>query len=737
MRKLIVAAVAACSSLITPLGLTAQAAETKPVPIDSFAMRNLVNTVAVSPDGKHLLVMKLLAKGGKYAIDIYSTDDFSKPIRTIGADPMEFFVGSPPRWVSDTVIAGGTWKWVRKRVRGPEDTGWDTLLFSYDIEKNKFRQLENKKTRTEGSGFTILNNLPGEPDEILIATGADVGGELGVDPFARFRPRSYYKYNVKTGGKKLVLKGNEDIFNVTFDGKARPRFAQGVRNGERAFFYRLPDSKDWKEYWTRENGDDYDQMYRILGGIEGQQGWVKDDPTTAMMISNHGGDKAALWTYDLVNGVFKDKIFEAPDADVLGLQGHSNTWGSPDSDVSTSAIIYSGAKRERHWLDMEEKALHEQMESKIPNAYQISITSRSRDGQTMVVQNTGPRDPGSFWFVKDGKMMLVGSRNPLVKAEDLSDVKFIRYPARDGKMIPGYVTIPKGEGPHPLIVLPHGGPHVNEVIVYDEWGQFLANNGYMVLQPQYRMSVGWGKDHFVSAMGQHGFAMQDDKDDGAKYLVEQGMADPNRMAMFGWSYGGYAALVAASREPNIYQCVIAGAAVADPKKSHLQRSRGGSGALKSDMIEDWARARGGFVGINPIVEIDKVNVPVMMVHGKQDARVLYFHFKDYRTEMERVAKDKQQGSCSGGIDDSVCTTTIYRSVRGGGDSVVPVMQTSSEKVGETGREEIRKELFQAKNRFVTLEQADHFSITLMYEHQKKLYTEMLDFLQNDCGPGGL
>jgi dipeptidyl aminopeptidase/acylaminoacyl peptidase len=273
-------------------------------------------------------------------------------------------------------------------------------------------------------------------------------------------------------------------------------------------------------------------------------------------------------------------------------------------------------------------------------------------------------------------MSKLGSRNPLVKPSDLSDVEYIRYPARDGKMIPGYVTKPKGPGPHPLIVLPHGGPHVNEVIGYDEWGQLLANNGYMVLQPQYRMSVGWGQEHFDSAMGQHGLAMQDDKDDGAKYLVSKGWADPDRMAMFGWSYGGYAALVAASRPDNLYQCTIAGAAVADAKKVYLKRSGGSS----PKPIDEWARARGGFVGINPIEEVDKVNIPVLMVHGDVDARVLYFNYEDYKKKMEEAGKEAQ---------------------------------------------------------FLTLKGADHFSRTLMYNHQEEFYTKMLDFLENDCGPGGL
>ena len=142
------------------------------------------------------------------------------------------------------------------------------------------------------------------------------------------------------------------------------------------------------------------------------------------------------------------------------------------------------------------------------------------------------------------KWRKLGSRNPLLAPEDLSSVEYIRYKARDGQVVPAYLTKPNtGSAPWPLVVLPHGGPHVNEVIGFDEWGQMLANNGYMVLQPQYRMSTGWGKKHFDGGLHQHGLAMQDDKDDGAQYLIDKGLANKDKIAMFGWSYGGYAALV--------------------------------------------------------------------------------------------------------------------------------------------------------------------------------------------------
>ena len=298
--------------------------------------------------------------------------------------------------------------------------------------------------------------------------------------------------------------------------------------------------------------------------------------------------------------------------------------------------VYPGAKYERHWFDEDEKALYEALEAQIPYAHQVNITSRSYDGRTMVVSNSGPHDPGSFWLVKDGQLAKLGSRNPLLNQAALADVQYIRYPARDGLMIPGYITIPEGEGPFPLVVQHNGGPHVNAVQGYSELGQIFASAGYMVLYPQNRISTGWGQRHFDAGYGEHGLAMQDDKDDVVKYLIEQGLVDPDRVAFFGWSYGGYAALVALSREEQLYQCTIAVNGVSDPAKTfRLGAGRAGSSAAKA--FVDWAERR-GTIGINPIEEVEKVNIPLLMVHGNVDRRVLYYHFTDYKAAFEDAGK---------------------------------------------------------------------------------------------------
>ncbi|VAW36656.1 Prolyl oligopeptidase family protein, partial [hydrothermal vent metagenome] len=232
-------------------------------------------------------------------------------------------------------------------------------------------------------------------------------------------------------------------------------------------------------------------------------------------------------------------------------------------------------------------------------------------------------------------------------------------------------------GPFPAVVMPHGGPFVHESVGYSEWGQMLANNGYLVFQPQYRGSKGYGLDYYKSSFingGQGGYAMQDDKDDGVKYLIKKGLVDANRVAMFGWSYGGYAALVAASRTEQLYQCVIAGAAVSDTQLQVNYYKKRLRGASKIEQVNMWQDS------ISPIKEVAKVNIPILLIHGSVDQRVPLEHAKRYLKALKKHNK---------------------------------------------------------KHQYVELEGADHFTNTLFYQHKLKLYSSMISYLKNSCGPGGL
>ena len=236
------------------------------------------------------------------------------------------------------------------------------------------------------------------------------------------------------------------------------------------------------------------------------------------------------------------------------------------------------------------------------------------------------------------------------------------------------MTVPNGEPPFPAIVLPHGGPYVSELIAYDEWGQVLANNGYLVIQPGFRGSQGWGLAHYEAGLGgEWGLAMQNDKEDAAAYLVAEGLSEADRIATFGWSYGGYSALAAATRGNNVFQCAIAGAPVADLPQAVADFTRGGIPAGRDFLDENYA-------GISPEQEAAKLNIPLMLIHGDVDQRVPIKHSNEMARALDRAGKDYE---------------------------------------------------------YVILKGADHFSNTLFQDHQELLYTSMIGFLKNDCGPGGL
>ncbi|PWL26636.1 MAG: S9 family peptidase [Altererythrobacter sp. XM-24bin4] len=667
---LVAGMVGAAALLLSPTSDTVQAQSNAQVasdtiPVEIWSLRSVVNAVQISPDGKHILVHKTESREGDYLLEIYKTDDLlsgdPQPYRRLNASPMEIISAS---WVTDNHIFGTAWQVNRDRVTRPEADIRDYKSFSYNLEENKFNNIDGN--------FGIVELLPNEPDTILISQGRAVSDGLGVDPFSAFRPQAYYRFNLNTGGRSLQIKGNEKTPSITFDNAGNPRFSQSVDPGtnELVSYYRLPGESSWKELDQRYDYDDHENLYRVLSGFMGLAGFDPNNPNIGYMIDNRGEDKAALWEFDFTTGQFGKKLFQSETSDVMGIRLHS----VPGNDHLAGAM-YPDWRMETHWFDEEEKALYEALEQQIPYAHQISVSSRSRDGKRMIVTNRGPRDPGSYYLITEAGIAKLGSRNPLINPDQLNDVEFIWYTARDGLKIPAYVTVPKGEGPHPLVVQHNGGPHVNGMVSFDEWGQMLANAGYMVLYPNNRISTGWGQRHFDAGYGQHGLAMQDDKDDGVKALIEAGWVDPDRVAFFGWSYGGQAALYAATNKAGLYQCAIAGAAVADAEKQYYGRRN-----TQFKALDDWSKARGGLVGINPIDEVDNVSIPLLMVHPKQDRRVMYYHFEDYKKAIEKAGKDAQ---------------------------------------------------------FMTIDGADHFSNTHMYSHQEQFNTKLLDFLRNDCGPDGL
>lgn len=624
-------------------------------PLEYFALREVVSDVHVSPDGKFLALRKIPHRDASPVIEVYETSDLSREPFRVSAEPMEI---TGLDWVSDTNFVMSLRQKVRDRIEGFNEGVYDFRIAKVDVVREKIEAFDELNA-------SINSVLPNKPNKVILSynPGSDRSSKIAE----QFRPRAYYEFDVERGTKELILQGKISLAQIEFDGEGRPWTARGfdLAKGDFLWYAREPDSSEWREIY-RQSEDTFDEF--VIEGFDEQNRDV------LFVRANNGHDKQGLWEFDARSKSFGEVIYRRGDVDVIGVRMHSNEWTNPDT---VAAVAYGKDQILFEYFDGIEAAIYDQFKGLIPDAWYMRITSRSRDGQTLTLLNSGPRDPGTYYLLREGKLQTIGSTQPLLEAESLAEVRYLTYKARDGRDIPAYLTVPNGDPPYPTIVMPHGGPFAQEVVDYDEWGQALANNGYLVLQPQYRGSLGYGMEFYTSAFrdgGQGGFSMQDDKDDGARYLVEQGLADGERLAMFGWSYGGYAALVAASRTPQIYQCVMAGAAVSDPLMQVNYYRDLLRGAQRDEQLRMWSDS------ISPVKEAENVNVPILLIHGSVDQRVPPAHARKYRRELDRFDKD-------------------YK--------------------------------------YVELEGADHFYDTLFYEHQITLFTSLIDYLRDDCGPGGL
>lgn len=624
-------------------------------PLDYWARRAAVGVPTLSPDGSKFALLRIMERGGNPVIEVYETDKLDEEPRRINSDPMEItFLGG---WITNDILLFSARQQVRDQIDGFNQGTYEQKNAIYDHSKNKLGQIRQPY-------FSPVGRLKGESDKVLISIieGVPDGLQGGTSQSIR---RGYYEYDVKRNRKKLIARATRERQSISFDGEGNATHATGYVQGKSVWYWRPKGTKDWEEMFERDK--DNFESFSVWGPDP-----EKEDHY--LVRAHNGNDKAGIWSYDARNKKFAELIYRRSDVDVGGVFSHSNRMKYPDTPAG---ITWCKDKCYREFFDPNEEALYRQLGEIIPQADQITVSDRSEDGNTLIVVNRAPRDPGSYYLIRNGRISKIGGAKPYLEYDQLSDVEYITYKARDGREINGYVTVPKGEGPFPLIVMPHGGPYVSETIdTYDEWSQMLAHYGYMVLQPQYRGSRKYGLDYYRSAFidgSEAGRAMQDDKDDGALYLVKQGRVDPNKIAMFGWSYGGYAALIAASREDQIYQCAIAGAAVTDPDWQLDQYRYRMDGIQKTEQLTTWDGA------VSPIKEVDKVNIPLFIIHGDNDQRVPPDHYYMYVDELEKAG---------------------------------------------------------VAHKKLLLEKADHFSSTLFYHHKMELYESMLQFFEGECGLKG-
>ncbi|WP_246840557.1 prolyl oligopeptidase family serine peptidase [Lacimicrobium sp. SS2-24] len=607
------------------------------LPLDAFAMLPAIQQVSVSRDGKQLAMLRATSKNGDYIIEVRKVDNLKgEPVR-LGADRMEI---TGFQWLNNKKLGVG----FRQNIQDGNKNYWVSKYAIVNAD-GKGDWLVPFRSDSQAS-FSLLSSLPGDEDEILLEY--DINNNRIPDVI---------RFNIENGRSRTVLRGNTEISGGFIpDNQGEIRAAQGFNAADTTIdlYARASTEDDWVKVKSisPKKREVFDFLY-----------FSKESPSKVYIKATLGEDKAGIYLYDIKTGEYSERLFglKSVDASSVVLSSKEEDRGA------LLGFSFTTKHPDVYFTDPAEQALQESIEALFEDKF-VRMVSRSEDDNVIVINTRSDKDPGTYYLLQDKQSLSkLGEVFPLIEPQHLSDVKYISYKAADGLKIPAYVTIPsKGEKPYPTVVMPHGGPWARDVVIYDEWSQLLAHHGYLVIQPQFRGSEGYGLNHWIAGDNEWGLKMQDDMDQGAQFLVEKGLADPKRLAMFGWSYGGYSAFVGSMRENNIYQCTIAGAGVSDLARIN---------ATLHDSIFLRELQRPTISGVSPLDQVEKVNVPIMVVHGDIDQRVPVEHSRLFVEELKEHNKD-------------------YK--------------------------------------YVELEGADHFSNTLYYNHKTQFYSAMLDWLENKC-----
>ncbi|WP_447726222.1 alpha/beta hydrolase family protein [Sphingomonas koreensis] len=355
------------------------------------------------------------------------------------------------------------------------------------------------------------------------------------------------------------------------------------------------------------------------------------DTSKALVIDDDEGGYSALYEFDLTTLERGKQLFASKGYDIGGLVRDSSGFGYLGIHLDENRPLV-------RWTDPDMTAMQTTVSGLVKGA-QVRISSINQDRSRALLAVGGADAPGGY-FIYDrpgDTMQLLGINNRTMKMRRMHPVRTIRYKARDGLEIAAVLTVPAGrKGKLPLIVMPHGGPFARDSETWDWWPQFMADRGYVVIQPNYRGSSGYGTQFEKKGEGQWGLAMQDDLNDAVQALADQGIADPARVCMVGASYGGYAAMRAAQRDGKKYRCAVSYAGVSDLNRMLKHQRNFLGGGARSDWLRDQAP---DLKNVSPLNFPEEFSIPLLLVHGEEDRVVPPVHSKVLAQKLKAAGKD--------------------------------------------------------------------------------------------------
>ena len=595
---------------------TATARAAAPLPAELFYRQPDIQDARLSPSGRWLALTTQVSKGrtGLVVIDLQTGKPMSAPANYSDGDVDDFF------WVNDDRLVYD----LTDRQRGGGDQRWWPGLYSVSRDGSDFRLLVNgsgtsvndsrvrESQRPLDHHHTLLHVPAGNGQEVIVGKQV-LNGSYEVEAVVPLR------VNVITGrARSMNTDAPGGVVDWLFSPEGEPRVAIARRGARSAVYWRGPGEDRWRQLY---DGDRYEQPFQPRHVDSRSQLYVtqalasgdivlkrfdfeRGEPEAEPMVSTPGFDFRGYL------------VTESRGARALGVR--------VELDAETT-----------HWFDARLKALQAEAERRLPGrVVRLSCRRCEADDMTVLVRAYSDRDPGQLWVhtLADGQWRKVGEVRLGVDARRMASTDFERVPTRDGHRMPLWITRPpQVAGPLPTVVLVHGGPWVRgRTWGWDADAQFLASRGYLVLEPEFRGSRGYGYDWYRAGWKQWGRAMQDDVADALAWAVKAGQADPQRVCIAGASYGGYATLMGLVRHPELYRCGVAWVAVTDPRL--MFQWRYGTDQADSVREVDYPRLIGDPVAdaamidsVSPVLQASRIRSPVFLAFGREDRRVLPVH----------------------------------------------------------------------------------------------------------------
>jgi dipeptidyl aminopeptidase/acylaminoacyl peptidase len=590
--------------VVSMLGLCSTPAASADPLAEAFGTQAALWGVSLSPDGTKVSFLQMHASDTPIAVVVDLVT--GKPTLVLASDKGKFDIYKCG-WANNERLLCGLYGFAKDRgrfypvtrvVAVNADATDMRVLLQEKLKYNRFAQFQDD----------VVDWLVDDPEHVLIELPTDAG--TGV-----------VRLDIYKGSTKPMARARDDVREWMSDGRGALRLRMSLSERRLRWWYTLAGEGKWRRLHDRAVTD-LENIYEPVGFL--------DDPNSLLVFKPSDG-RVALWSEELANDRKATLVFQHTEVDV------ANTFEIGKFGRIVAAVYYTD-RPHLHFFDPDLEVLTAKLSGTFPDEM-VQVVDESWDRRFYVIHVGSDQSPGTYYYydLEASKLTAISAQYPMLEGHRLAAMKPIRYPARDGVSIPGYLTAPSEvpEGGLPTVILPHGGPQARDYWGYDWLAHYFAARGYAVLQSNYRGSGGYGQDW----SGEGGFRQWrtaiNDIDDGLQYLIDSGVADPGRVCVVGWSYGGYAALMSAAVYPDRYRCAvsIAGVTDLDMLVTDMRRFVGGRGM--KEFIGSGAKAREEG---SPVERAGDIQVPVLLFHGDLDINVGVKHSRAMKKALKKKKK---------------------------------------------------------------------------------------------------